>query len=418
MRRKLENFKVAFQSLILNKSRSFLTMLGIIIGVGSVVAVMSIGTGAQQMIMESIEGIGSNLIIIIPGEPSEDDESFTGSSPQSIERMMGTEIQDQLKIGDVKAIDREATLIEGASPVILNSSTVSYLNRNTRASIFASTENALEIYNFEMDKGKFYNSSDVTNTSNVAVIGPTTAKKLFGKTEPIGKIIKIDGKNFTVIGVTSSMGANQFGQDLDDMVTVPITTAMNKLYGVDYLNIILAKSISEDKINEAEEELKNILRKQHNIGPGDKDDFTVRNQTQILGVITMITNVFTITLSGIAAISLLVGGIGIMNIMLVSVSERTREIGIRKAVGAKNRDILVQFLTESVVLSIVGGILGIVFAISIATILNRYTILNTSITTLPIIIALSFSTVIGLFFGIYPAMRAAKLNPIDSLRYE
>ena len=269
-----------------------------------------------------------------------------------------------------------------------------------------------------MDKGKFYNSSDVANTSNVAVIGPTTAKKLFGKTEPIGKIIKIDGKNFTVIGVTSSMGANQFGQDLDDMVTVPITTAMNKLYGVDYLNIILAKSISEDKINEAEEELKNILRKQHNIGPGDKDDFTVRNQTQILSVITMITNVFTITLSGIAAISLLVGGIGIMNIMLVSVTERTREIGIRKAVGAKNRDILVQFLTESVVLSIIGGILGIVFAISIATILNRYTILNTSITTLPIIIALSFSTVIGLFFGIYPAMRAAKLNPIDSLRYE
>lgn len=414
----LENFKVALQALILNKSRSFLTMLGIIIGVGSVVAVMSIGTGAQQMIMESIEGIGSNLIIIIPGEPSEEENSFTGSSPQNIESLIGVEIQDQLKMKDVKAIEKEANLIEGVSPVILNSSIISYRNRNTRTSVFASTGNALEIYNFEIDKGKFYNSSDIANSSNVAVLGPTTSKKLFGKSEPTGKIIKIDGKNFTVIGTTKSIGANPFGQDLDDMVTIPITAAQNKLYSVDYLNLILAKGISEDKIDEAEDELKKILRKQHNISPGEKDDFTVRNQTQILGVINMITNIFTITLSGIAAISLLVGGIGIMNIMLVSVTERTKEIGIRKAVGAKNRDLLIQFLTESIILSIIGGVLGIAFAISISLILNRYTILHTNITVFPIIIALSFSTIIGLFFGIYPAMRAARLNPIDSLRYE
>jgi len=252
----------------------------------------------------------------------------------------------------------------------------------------------------------------------VAVIGQTVIIKLFGKIDPIGKIIKIDGQNFKVIGTLETRGTDTFGNDQDDFISMPVTTAQNKLYGLDSYNMILAQSISEKDIDAASAEVESILKHHRNIRFGEKNDFRVQNQTQILSIINNITNIFTVVIAGIAGISLLVGGIGIMNIMMVSVTERTREIGIRKAIGAKNRDILIQFLVESIVLSITGGIFGILFAISVSAILTRFTVLDTSITVFPIIIALSFSTMIGLFFGIYPAMRAARLNPIDALRYE
>jgi putative ABC transport system permease protein len=411
MRRLIENIKISFQSLGTNRLRAFLTMLGIIIGVGAVVAMMSIGSGAQQSVVSSIQGIGSNLIIITPGNRESEQQGFTQMLGTNKDRM-------SLKIKDAKDLDSKATLLNGAIPVVLSSSNVSYLNKNARISIYASSEKAKDIYNFQIATGKFYTESDVSNSANIAVIGPTVMETLFGKTDPIGKIIKIDGKNFTVIGTTKSKGTDQFGNDQDNAVSIPITTAQNKIFGMDYLNMILAQAKSEKDMDKSTEEVTKILRRSHHLGINDLNDFTVNSQTQILDTVSSITNIFTVVISSIAGISLLVGGIGIMNIMLVSVTERTREIGIRKAVGAKNKDILFQFLIESIVLSITGGALGIVFAVIVTQVLKRFTVLSTNITGFSIILALTFSTIVGLFFGIYPAMRAARLNPIEALRYE
>ena len=409
MRTFSENIKIAFQSLFLNKLRSALTMLGIIIGVGAVVAVMSIGTGAQDSVIKSIQGIGSNLVIVMPGNRQSD------MGPMNQFNSSGKE---SLKLQDIEAIQKYANHIEGVIPVILSAAPAVYMNKGSNVSIYASSEDAVNVYNFEVETGKFFTKSDVANSANVAVLGKTIREKLFGDADPIGKSIKVMGKNFKVIGTVKSKGTNTFGQDQDNTIAIPITTAMNKLYGQNYVNLIMAKTASEKEMDVASEEITRILKKQHGIKAGEKNDFSIQSQTEILNTLSAVTNIFTIAISGIAAISLLVGGIGIMNIMLVSVTERTREIGIRKAIGAKNKDILTQFLTESVVLSLTGGLMGIVFAYIISLLLNKYSPISTTISIFSIVLAISFSTFVGLFFGIYPAMRAARLNPIEALRHE
>ncbi len=288
------------------------------------------------------------------------------------------------------------------------------MGASSQLSITASTEDIFGIRNYKLDQGNFFNSGDVTNASNVAVIGSQVVSDYFGKSDVIGEVIKINGQNFTVVGTLQAIGTIE----QDDVVFIPITTGQIKFYGTKTVNDIVVQSKSKDTVDQTISEVTDILKQQHQIAIGKPNDFDIRSQTQMLETISTITNTLSIALAGIAAISLLVGGIGIMNIMFVSVTERTREIGIRKSIGAKNRDVLTQFLTESIVLSVIGGILGILFAVLLSFILRKFAGFNTAITAFPIILAVCFSTAIGVIFGIFPAMRAARLNPIEALRYE
>ena len=410
MRRILENIIIAFKSLGLNRLRSFLTMLGIIIGVGAVVAVMSISAGAEASIVENIQNAGANIITISPGR-----EGSSGNGREHLGGFSEEEetIEGDLYLEDAEALKKESKFINEAVPNISGRSTISYLSWNGDISVAGTSENFLSVMGFELDKGGFFTASDVSNMSNVVVLGDTVVDDYFGKINPIGEVIKIDGKNFTVIGTVEAVGVSS-----DNTIYMPITTVQNKLFGIETLNSITAQVESEDLISQAIEDSKDILRRQHSILPGESNDFEIRSNTQMLEVIGSVTDTLTIALGGIAAISLLVGGIGIMNIMFVSVTERTREIGIRKAIGAKNKDILIQFLTESIVLSLLGGIIGVGFAGMLSWILTSFTSLSAILTAFPIILALSFSTGIGLVFGIFPAMKAARLSPIDALRYE
>ena len=411
----VESIRVALRGLAANKLRSALTMLGIIIGVGAVIALLSIGQGAQAAITGEIQAIGPNLIFIIPGAMQQGGVSMAMGTAATLTLEDAEALADPLNAPDVAAV----------APVISRNTQVVYQGQNVNTLISGVTPEYQYVRNFPVREGRFIEKSDLDAMTRVAVLGSMTAEDLFQGGDPIGQIIKIQRAPFRVVGVLEEKGGASFmGGSQDDAILIPITTAHARLLGgraivgggrrVTAINI---SAVSEGRVEAAIEEITLILRQRHKIRY-QEDDFTVLSQQDILGVFNQITGILTLFLGAIAAISLLVGGIGIMNIMLVSVTERTREIGIRKAVGAKRRDILAQFLIEAIVLSLLGGMIGIVVGAGVARLVARIGDITTVVSLQSVLLAVGFSVAVGLFFGIYPAARAASLNPIEALRYE
>jgi putative ABC transport system permease protein len=398
--------KVAGKSILKSRMRSLLTALGIIIGVAAVVVMVAIGDGAQMQVEQQIASLGSNLIVIFPGS----------SSSGGVRGGAGS--FNRFTMEDVNKIRDEATFIKAVTPIVRSGGQVIGGTGNWSTSIQGVSPTYLEIRDWPLASGEFFTERDVVSRAKVAVIGQTIAKQLFPNEDPIGQQIRVRNVPFKIIGVLSSKGQSAFGSDNDDVILAPSTTVLDRLSGGRYISFIQASATSLSQINQAQEELKTIMRKAHHIIPGEDDDFTIRNQADITEAATQTSKVLTILLASVAGVSLIVGGIGIMNIMLVSVTERTREIGIRLSVGARTSDILIQFLTEAVVLSLAGGLLGVLLSFGVAYILNNYTSQAALIRPEIIMLAFGFAGIIGIFFGFYPSRKAANLNPIDALRYE
>ncbi len=396
--------KTALKSLISNKLRSFLAALGIVIGVGAVIALLALGAGAQRDILARVSSLGKNLMVVRPGQQRRHGGVRGGS-------------RETLKLGDAEAILDEVGGIVQVTPVVRRGAQLKYFNKNTSSMVVGASRTYLEIRNFTVERGRVFTEAETNSAARVAILGPVTAKDLFDRDDPLGEMIKLNGINFRVVGTLKSKG-DQGWFNPDDQVIVPYTTAMNHLFGLDHLPEIDIQTHDGADTREIQAAVTAVLRRRHRIHPGKEDDFHVRDQAEMLETVSSVTRTFTMLLGGIAGISLLVGGIGIMNIMLVTVTERTREIGIRKAIGARNRDILGQFLLESVLLSGLGGAVGVAFGTSLATLVARAVGIGMLLRAEDILLALSFSAGVGVFFGYYPARRAAKLNPIDALRYE
>jgi putative ABC transport system permease protein len=417
----IDSLQTAFTSLKTNKTRSALTMLGIVIGISSVVAMVSLGSGAQNLIVGQIVDMGSNTIFVEPGAWSEKMEKGT-----MMESMMEEFEIKTLTYGDAQAIEK-LSLIETTAPAVVGIGRVVYKDVTRKITFMGGSPNINEINGVYPNSGRMYTQDELKTRARVAVLGYKIKEELFGDQDPIGEIVRIKKTNFRIIGVMEERGTEMF-LTLDDYIFVPLTTAQKDLLGISYIRWIAAKAINEDVIDQAVEEIRLTLRERHNINNPEadpaKDDFKVMSQKETVEMLNTITYIFTIFLSCVAAIALVVGGIGIMNIMLVSVTERTREIGLRKAVGARKKDILEQFLIEAVLLTIIGGTIGIILGvvgafvggIIIGNLLEAQWVFSISIKA--IAMAFSVSAAIGLIFGIFPARKAAKLNPIEALRYE
>ena len=401
-----EGFLMAWASLVANKMRSLLTMLGIIIGVAAVIALVSIGYGVRSQIQDSISSLGSNLLMVYPGAPRTPGVRPTADSQKTLK------LEDYTTISHLQDIDMASPVSAGSSYVVI------YTNKNWTTSVNGVNSDFQYINNWTVKSGRFITASQVERRERVAVIGATVATNLFGTEDPVGKDIRIKNNPYKVIGVLESKGSGSFGNDQDDVIYIPYTTGMERLQGVDYLRMIYIKAKDGVDLDRLQTDVENISRVRHNIKNPELDDFNVRNMATIMATVEETTATMTLFLGAVAAISLVVGGIGIMNIMLVSVTERTREIGVRKALGATYRVIVMQFLIEAVVISLVGGAIGILVGIGASKLIGALTSMKTVISMGPILLSFGFSMAIGLVFGLYPARKAAKLNPIDALHYE
>ncbi len=410
-----DSIKTAVKGIIHGKLRSLLTILGIVIGIGSVILLMSIGDSAKQVILGQVQGVGSNLLFAVPGGSSGGRFSAPASS-------QGVVIKTLVQ-GDVDSLKREPTILAVAPLVTGQGRVISELN-DVQTTFIGSNEDFFAVRNLVIDRGYKFTREDVDSLIQVAIIGPTIAETLFGEMDPIGKTFRMKNTTFRVVGISEKKGVGPLGIDEDSMIIIPVTVAQKKILGTDYYNLILMQAGDSYDVNFVKERAVSVLRQNHRITDPNKDDFTIHTQQESLELLGSITSIMTIFLTAIACISLVVGGIGIMNIMLVSVIERTKEIGLRKAVGATNKDILQQFLWESVILTGVGGIIGIISGILFNAVIYFvliYIVKTNWVFSLPpsaIGIAFVVSTLTGVAFGIYPAREAARKSPIESLRYE
>jgi putative ABC transport system permease protein len=407
----LQSARVALRALRVNKLRSALTMLGIIIGVGAVIAMVGVGAGAQARVAEQIQSLGSNLIIVLSG-------STTSGGIR-----LGQGSQLTITEEDSLAIAREIPAVQASAPSMRGTAQVVYGNLNWATGIQGVTPDYAEAREWGVTSGRFLTIEDLDGATKVALLGQTTAQNLFGDLDPLGQIIRIKKVPFTVVGVLDRKGQNSWGQDQDDIVIIPLTTAKKKVLGVSQANARSVGSISVkiragENMIEAEDQMRALLRQRHRLQPYQDDDFTLRNLSEILQTQEESSKVMTYLLAAIASVSLLVGGIGIMNIMLVSVTERTREIGLRMAVGARGRDILLQFLVEAVTLSLIGGVIGIALGVASSQAISEFAEWRTQLPLGAVVMAFGFAAAVGVFFGFYPARKAARLDPIEALRYE
>jgi putative ABC transport system permease protein len=389
--------------------RSALTMLGIVIGVGAVITMLAVGTGASQRISQQIASVGSNLMIVLPG-------SSTAGGIR-----MGSGTVSTLTRDDAEAIARECPAVADVAPSHNGVAQVVFGNSNWSTGVVGTTPGVLNVRDWTLAAGRPFTDQDVRSATKVCILGRTVTDNLFGDMDPIGRIIRIKKVPFTVIGVLEKKGQSPIGQDQDDTILMPISTAQKRIFGTQFAGMvrsIAVKAKSTEDLAAAEEQITALLRQRHRIGPNSESDFTVRNLTSMMQVAEQSTRVMALLLGAIASVSLLVGGIGIMNIMLVSVTERTREIGIRMAVGAKTWDIRLQFIIEAVTLSLIGGVAGIIIGVSGSKILSAVAGWTTIVSLPAVFLAFGFSGLVGVFFGFYPAYKASLLNPIDALRYE
>lgn len=411
MKKLMSSIRIAFRALTMNKLRSALTMLGIVIGVASVIATVAIGSGATQRIQDQIASIGSNIIIIIPGSTSSSGVHLgTGNAPT-------------LSEADAKDIPAQCPDVALAAPMVRGGAQVVNGNNNWATQIFGVTSDYLTIRQLSIADGAEFTQQDVDQANKVAVLGKTPVDNLFGGVEPVGQVIRIKNVPFTVVGVLTPKGQSAQGQDQDDVILLPISSAKRKVIGVnsanaDAVNTIMMQAKSGAVIQAAQDEAEALLRQRHHLQASDPDDFSIRNLQELFAAQEASSNIMAMMLAAVASVSLVVGGIGIMNIMLISVRERTREIGLRQAIGAKTRDILTQFLVEAITLSIAGGIVGIILGVGVSALISRLAGWATSVGPGAVALAVFFSAMVGIGFGYYPARKAAFLDPIEALRSE